>query len=142
MIQRSSHIVTPKLASGRHRQRENMMNITNKTSWQITAVTAAALFAGVAQATDRGHSGGHDGYRDRHGWQDQGRYERHRYDNGWHDRAARYQGRYHSYDHYYPAPPPRHWHQQQHHSGYGYSSYGGWPYGVSSAQFVVTIPLQ
>jgi hypothetical protein len=70
------------------------MNIGKKTSWQVAAVSAAALLTGVAQAHDRdfnrnGHGEyerHHDGYAGRYVGRDFGGYYG-RYDDArWHDR--------------------------------------------------------
>jgi hypothetical protein len=146
-IQRSALIVTPKLASGQHRQ-ETIMNSGKRISWQIAAVAAAAIFAGCAQAHDRGHSGRNDGHRDR-GWHDQGRYDKRwhnqgRYENGRHDYGSRHQYGYydrgHKQHHWAPAPP-RHWRQHGYYQGHGYYSRSSWPYEASGAQLIVSVPL-
>ena len=112
--------------------RGRTMNAGKKTTWQVAAVSAAALFAGVTQAHDRGHGHGYAYDRDVGHWRGESRgwspphreYYAYRPHARWHDWRHSARGYY----------PHRHWGSDVYYRpAFGYPAYGG--------RVIVEVPL-
>ncbi|MBC7984826.1 MAG: hypothetical protein H7Y02_13340 [Candidatus Obscuribacterales bacterium] len=122
------------------------MNHGKKMSWQVIAVSAAALLGGLAQADGRGEyrdRGDDSGWRqtERRSYRDDSRHER-----GWHNSYRRGNGPHRPHHRYVERwLPPHHWHHR-HHSRYRYRGYSDyrtqyWMPQDYGAHVVISLPL-